>query len=451
MFGPSGATVEQVDENTVFFQGAVSNSSCASLVKQLWKMQSEHIQKYKDEIDIAINKTPVVRSAANLEDILVVLSKSLQAGGLQDTPGSIQSKVLRGKIELDEEAIRTKNEEFAKATNPIHIHIMSPGGSLQGCFAVIDEMIEMQERDPLQYEGFSIPYRKLHTHTFGASASAAAMIALAGRNRSVGTRDSFLIHQLSAGTYGTLETMKNSMRNFDMYTNSAYEYILERTGIHHYAYWYDWKNRDDTSKDIIVYVTLCPCTGDRKHDIFTHMIVLRKVDADAAKDGGSVVSGRADAGDKKEDATTKGAIVEYDEGMFAPKGYEVMNSDFPKALNDHVRKGHDSSGTSKLKPVIYDAATKELMPKGEPLKSGSNYKRLFNQNEDLMNTWKNIMKYRMEKAHRCDNETDFYCIFKRFMEADVFLTSAECQMMKISTEETWSVDPSWDLSSDSAS
>ena len=128
-----------------------------------------------------------------------------------------------------------------------------------------------------------------------------------------------------------------------------------------------------------------------------------------------------------------------------------MNSDFPKALNDHVRKGHDSSGTSKLKPVIYDAATKELMPKGEPLKSGSNYKRLFNQNEDLMNTWKNIMKYRMEKAHRCDNETDFYCIFKRFIEADVFLTSAECQMMKISTEETWSVDPSWDLSSDSAS
>lgn len=417
MVMPSGATVEQVDDDTVFFQGAVSNSSCASLVKQLWKMQSEHIQKCKDEVDLALNRSPLARSAENVAELVVVFSRFLKANTVEDATEGNESRVGT-RTSGSELKVEEWNTKMAEETNPIHIHIMSPGGSLQGCFAVIDEMIEMQERDPLNYEGFSIPYRKLHTHTFGASASAAAMIALAGRNRSVGTRDSLLIHQLSAGTYGTLETMKNSMRNFDMYTNSAYEYILERTGIHEYAYWY--------GEDKIVYVRLCPCNGDRKHDIFTPTVFLEK------KTG--------------VDATNQ--EVEYRDGMLIPKDYVVKASGFPEDLENHVNKGHDSNN-SKLRPVIYDASSKEMMKKGEKMESNVSYKRLFKKNLDLMNTWRNIMQYRMEQKHGCKTIEDFYPTFKRFMEADVFLTSSECRMMGISTEETWSVDPSWDASSDS--
>ncbi len=94
--------------------------------------------------------------------------------------------IIRQLLDLD----RQSNDE-------ITMFINSPGGSVTQMFAIIDTMRMIKS-----------PVR---TVVMGIAASAAAVIASAGKVRLIASTAQIMIHQVSAGTFGSIFEMQETM------------------------------------------------------------------------------------------------------------------------------------------------------------------------------------------------------------------------------------------------
>ena len=90
-----------------------------------------------------------------------------------------------------------------KEAEPITIAISSYGGSLLDIFSVISYIEELKER------GY-----KIVTIADGKAMSAGAFLLMCGSERYARRYASIMVHQLSAGTSGTISEMENNVREF---------------------------------------------------------------------------------------------------------------------------------------------------------------------------------------------------------------------------------------------
>ena len=95
--------------------------------------------------------------------------------------------------------LRTITTTFEDYTPNIKLHINSFGGSLFAGMAVVDAIRNLKS--------------DVHTYIDGAAASAATIISVVGKKRFIGRNSMMLIHQLSAGAYGTFSELEDEMEN----------------------------------------------------------------------------------------------------------------------------------------------------------------------------------------------------------------------------------------------
>ena len=99
----------------------------------------------------------------------------------------------------------------------IRIRINSPGGSLLDCFAAVDAI-----------RNSAAP---IHSIVEGSAASAATLMSVVAKKRSI-TKNSFmLIHQLSGGMWGKFEDMKDDMQNCNVFMEAINQIYVEHTKI----------------------------------------------------------------------------------------------------------------------------------------------------------------------------------------------------------------------------
>lgn len=99
------------------------------------------------------------------------------------------------------------SSEFIVEYPPIVLHIHSPGGSLFAAFKFIDFMQFIRNK----YQQI-----KFHSVIEGRAASAATLISVTADKRFITKYGYMLIHQLSAGTYGKYNEIKDDVHNFDI-------------------------------------------------------------------------------------------------------------------------------------------------------------------------------------------------------------------------------------------
>lgn len=99
----------------------------------------------------------------------------------------------------------------------IRVRINSPGGSLLDCFAAVDTI-----------RNSNAP---VHSIIEGSAASAATLMSVVSKKRSI-TKNSFmLIHQLSGGLWGKFEDMKDDMQNCNVFMEKINEIYSTHTKI----------------------------------------------------------------------------------------------------------------------------------------------------------------------------------------------------------------------------
>lgn len=84
---------------------------------------------------------------------------------------------------------------------PIRLHIQSYGGVVLSCFGSIDYI--RSSTNPV------------HTYVDGYAASCGALMSIVGHKRFISENGWMLIHQISGGSWGTFENMKDNMKNFE--------------------------------------------------------------------------------------------------------------------------------------------------------------------------------------------------------------------------------------------
>lgn len=102
-------------------------------------------------------------------------------------------------------------------TPEIKLHINSGGGSLIDAFASIDYIRNCKA--------------PVHSIVEGHAASAATLMSVVAQKRSITKHSVMLIHQLSAGTWGKFESMKDEMENLTMFMNVISEIYGKYTKI----------------------------------------------------------------------------------------------------------------------------------------------------------------------------------------------------------------------------
>lgn len=84
----------------------------------------------------------------------------------------------------------------------IDLHISSEGGDVFPAMASVDKILHN-----------IVP---IHTHVEGIAASAATLLSVSGRVRTITTNSMMLIHQIQAGFWGNYQEFKDEMRNQEL-------------------------------------------------------------------------------------------------------------------------------------------------------------------------------------------------------------------------------------------
>jgi ATP-dependent protease ClpP protease subunit len=85
---------------------------------------------------------------------------------------------------------------------PIQLKISSEGGEVFAALSTVDKIINN-----------SVP---IHTHCEGIVASAATLISVVGKKRTISKNASMLVHQVSSGLWGNYQEFKDEMQNLDL-------------------------------------------------------------------------------------------------------------------------------------------------------------------------------------------------------------------------------------------
>lgn len=103
----------------------------------------------------------------------------------------------------------------SKSSDTIHVYINSPGGNVTSGLAIYD--VAKLIKTPIR------------TICVGQAASMAAVLMLMGHER-VGLKHSrFLLHQVSGGSIGTLESIRIDYEEMKVLENFLYDIIAEHT------------------------------------------------------------------------------------------------------------------------------------------------------------------------------------------------------------------------------
>ncbi len=119
-------------------------------------------------------------------------------GAIDDREVLHLNKALN-KLDIELQIFHVK---YGTTPPPIQLHISSYGGSLFAGLAAVDAI--GQCRTPV------------HTYVDGYAASAATLLSIVGKQRFISENSYMLIHQLSAGTWGKYEEIKDEMKNLDL-------------------------------------------------------------------------------------------------------------------------------------------------------------------------------------------------------------------------------------------
>jgi ATP-dependent Clp endopeptidase proteolytic subunit ClpP len=98
-----------------------------------------------------------------------------------------------------DQRLRTVSTTFEDYKPHIKLHINSFGGSLFAGMAVVDTIRNLKS--------------DVYTYIDGAAASAATIISVVGKKRSIGKNSMMLIHQLSTSAYGKFSELEDDMEN----------------------------------------------------------------------------------------------------------------------------------------------------------------------------------------------------------------------------------------------
>jgi ATP-dependent Clp endopeptidase proteolytic subunit ClpP len=99
----------------------------------------------------------------------------------------------------------------------IKLHINSDGGSLLDGFAAVDYV--RNSKAPV------------HSIIEGSAASAATLISVVAKKRSINKNSFMLIHQLSGGMWGKFESMKDDIQNCNVFMDKINEIYQAHTKI----------------------------------------------------------------------------------------------------------------------------------------------------------------------------------------------------------------------------
>jgi ATP-dependent Clp protease protease subunit len=102
-------------------------------------------------------------------------------------------------------------------TPEIRLHINSGGGSLIDSFSAIDYIRNCKA--------------PVHSIIEGHAASAATLMSVVAKKRSITKHSVMLIHQLSAGMWGKFESMKDEIENATLFMNTINEIYTKHTKI----------------------------------------------------------------------------------------------------------------------------------------------------------------------------------------------------------------------------
>lgn len=113
--------------------------------------------------------------------------------------------------------IQYLNKVESDDMTPIKLHIMSNGGELTTMFALYHTIKESK-----------IP---VHTINEGAAHSAAFLVFLAGKIRSMNPDAVFVAHEGSGGAMGTFRESKAAMKQYELEVDRMAELIAENTAL----------------------------------------------------------------------------------------------------------------------------------------------------------------------------------------------------------------------------
>jgi ATP-dependent Clp protease, protease subunit len=99
----------------------------------------------------------------------------------------------------------------------VKLHINSNGGSLLDGFAAVDYVRNCKA--------------PVHSIIEGSAASAATLISVVAKKRSISKNSFMLIHQLSGGMWGKFESMKDDMQNCNLFMDRINEIYGQYTKI----------------------------------------------------------------------------------------------------------------------------------------------------------------------------------------------------------------------------
>lgn len=85
---------------------------------------------------------------------------------------------------------------------PIELQISSEGGEVFSALSTVDKILN----NPVP----------IHTHCEGIVASAATLISVVGKKRTISKNACMLVHQVSSGLWGNYQQFKDEMQNLDL-------------------------------------------------------------------------------------------------------------------------------------------------------------------------------------------------------------------------------------------
>ena len=101
---------------------------------------------------------------------------------------------------------------------PIRIEFNSPGGTINGGFHLIDDVVFLGKECPI-----TIAVR-------GQAASMGCVVLQAAQHRLVGPHAYLMLHRASFGAEGSTDQVEDSVKEVQMYEQRIYEIIAKRSG-----------------------------------------------------------------------------------------------------------------------------------------------------------------------------------------------------------------------------
>jgi ATP-dependent protease ClpP protease subunit len=128
-----------------------------------------------------------------------------------DSVADLNNKILTTNLNLKKSAL-----DLGLDINiPIHLHIQSDGGSLLAGLNAADVISKYN----------------IHTHVEGSAASAATVMSVCGKHRTISKHSFMLIHQLSTSFWGTNKELQDFNKNTERFMKALKSIYLQYTKI----------------------------------------------------------------------------------------------------------------------------------------------------------------------------------------------------------------------------